>query len=206
MKNKIINVAVLVAFVVTSMLIYYTLKKDGPLEEELLDSVNSSIPSKKTLVAVFDSYSVNADEVLDVPIMDTAKYIKNYTASDLFEIKPVKAYAIDYDEFIKEAQAEFTNEIKPEITGKITNFEDYEVVFLGYPLWWDKSPLIIESFLDSYDFKGKKVIPFNVYPNEEVKIEANLATKLTTNNFIIKDFKTKEDELKVNNWLQNLGF
>ena len=49
---------------------------------------------------------------------------------------------------------------RPEIAGSIKNMSEYETIYIGYPIWWGKEPQIIRTFLESYDLKGKKIIPF----------------------------------------------
>lgn len=49
---------------------------------------------------------------------------------------------------------------RPEIAGTVDNIEDYDTVFIGYPIWWGDMPMIVYNFLESYDFSGKTVIPF----------------------------------------------
>ena len=49
---------------------------------------------------------------------------------------------------------------RPEIANKLQNMEDYKVIFLGFPIWWYREPSIIDTFMESYDFKGKTIIPF----------------------------------------------
>jgi len=49
---------------------------------------------------------------------------------------------------------------RPEISGAVENFDDYEVVFIAYPIWWGEAPKIIYTFVESYDFSGKTIVPF----------------------------------------------
>lgn len=83
---------------------------------------------------------------------------------DLFEIKPEKPYSdADLDYTVKDSRSnlEMSDEsCRPGITDKVTDMEQYDAVFVGFPIWWGREPSIIDTFLESYVFAGKKVIPF----------------------------------------------
>lgn len=49
---------------------------------------------------------------------------------------------------------------RPAISGSVENMEQYEIVFIGYPIWWGEAPRIVSTFMESYDFSGKTIVPF----------------------------------------------
>ena len=49
---------------------------------------------------------------------------------------------------------------RPAVTGQVENMEQYDVVFVGFPVWWGREPSIVDTFLETYDFTGKKIVPF----------------------------------------------
>ena len=93
-----------------------------------------------------------------------AKTIAGVTGGDLFEIAPQVPYtAADLDWM--DAGSRSTVEMKdkksrPAIAGQVQDMGQYETVFVGFPIWWYQAPRIIETFLESYDFTGKKIVPF----------------------------------------------
>lgn len=93
-----------------------------------------------------------------------AKKIKKATGGTLYQIKAAKPYTsadLNYDNDNCRANREQNDEtVRPEIKGKVKNIRKYDVIFLGYPIWWGKEPKIIRTFLESYNLKGKKVVPF----------------------------------------------
>ena len=109
----------------------------------------------KTLVAYFSASGQTAK---------LAKTLAGVTGGDLFEIAPETAYtAADLDWMDKKSRS--TIEMKdpksrPAIAGKVADMAQYDTVFVGFPIWWYQAPRIIETFLESYDFSGKTVIPF----------------------------------------------
>ena len=89
-----------------------------------------------------------------------AHEIQRQTGYDLFEIEPIPAYSDDYNTVLMEAQRDQHAQARPEIAGHVDNMADYDTVLLGYPNWWASIPMPIASFLEQYDFAGKRIIPF----------------------------------------------
>lgn len=93
-----------------------------------------------------------------------AEKIAALSGSDIFEIVPETPYTsddINYSNDNCRANTEqHDDNARPKILEKIENFENYDVIFLGYPIWWGTMPKIINTFTESYDFSGKTVIPF----------------------------------------------
>ena len=91
-----------------------------------------------------------------------AREIAAQTGGDLFEIKPVTPYPA-YDECLEVAKAERENNARPAFEGSVENMAEYDVVFVGYPIWWYDAPMIVLTFLEGSDLSGKTVIPFNTH-------------------------------------------
>jgi len=90
-----------------------------------------------------------------------ADMIAEETGADSFEILPKNdIYPVTYDALTEVAKKEQNDKARPEIASEINDFEQYDTVFLGYPIWWGDMPMIVYSFLERYDFEGKTVIPF----------------------------------------------
>ncbi len=89
-----------------------------------------------------------------------AERIQKLTGGTLFEIKPVKAYPVDYGACVEQAKREGRDEFEPELATKVDDFSKYDVIFVGTPNWWSTMAPPVRSFLSSYDFSGKTVIPF----------------------------------------------
>lgn len=89
-----------------------------------------------------------------------AEIIAQKTGGDLFEIKPVQKYPDNYDECTKVASREKAANVRPALVGGVENFSQYTMIFLGYPIWWGAYPMAVATFLESYDFGGKKIVPF----------------------------------------------
>ena len=110
---------------------------------------------KKTLVAYFSASGVTAR---------VAKEMSEAVKADLYEICPVEAYT-DADLNWMDKKSRSTVEMndpacRPKIAGAVENIEQYDTVLIGFPIWWYVEPRIIDTFLESYDFSGKTLIPF----------------------------------------------
>ena len=92
-----------------------------------------------------------------------AEAIENTTKGDIFEIEPVVPYPTSYTPCTEVALEERDTDARPAIKNKVENWNEYEIVFIGCPVWWHTAPMIISTFAESYDFSGKTVIPFCTY-------------------------------------------
>ena len=92
-----------------------------------------------------------------------AETIENVTKGDIFEIEPVVPYPTDYTPCTEVALEEKNNNARPQIKNRVDNWADYDIVFIGCPVWWHTAPMILHTFAESYDFEGKTVVPFCTY-------------------------------------------
>jgi flavodoxin len=86
--------------------------------------------------------------------------IQKITGNDMFHIEAVKPYPKDYNEATKVAQEEIRKNARPELIDKVDDMDSYDVIFLEYPNWWGTMPMSVFTFLETYDFSGKTIIPF----------------------------------------------
>lgn len=93
-------------------------------------------------------------------VAQIAVWIQAKTGGDLFSIITADPYSSDYDECLGRAADEKADNTRPVLSSSVGNMDEYDVVFLGYPDWWATCPMAVFTFLDSYDFTEKTVIPF----------------------------------------------
>lgn len=89
-----------------------------------------------------------------------ARKIQGIVGGDLFHIKNVASYPSDHMELIEVAKQELQRNARPELSAHVENMDQYDILFLGYPNWWGTMPMAVHTFLESYDFAGKTIIPF----------------------------------------------
>ena len=121
--------------------------------------------NSKSLVAYFSRKGNNyvGGNIVNLAVGNTeviAKKIQELTGSELFEIKTAKSYPEDYMKTTEVAKVELRNNERPELSGQVEVIDSYDVVYLGYPNWWGTMPMAVFTFLESYDFSGKTIIPF----------------------------------------------
>ena len=128
-------------------------KNDGYSEEA--DTIGQAGNGPKILVAYF-SCTGNTKMI--------AEYTAEILQADLYEIIPEIAYTDDDLNYSndKSCSSIEQNDIsaRPAISSSVENMGDYDIVFLGYPIWWGEAPKIMNTFLESYSFEGKTIIPF----------------------------------------------
>ena len=156
-KGLIVKISVLViivlAFAGYNIYRYPTIFRtlsDNSLNDAQVEEVREEILSAsgiKVLVAYF-SYSGTTKNV--------ANAISEKTGGDLFEIIPQDGYSNVY----MESNREIRRNERPALTDTVENMEEYDIVFVGYPVWWHATPAPINTFLESYDLTGKLIIPF----------------------------------------------
>lgn len=139
----------------------FDLCKDGQLDvfdmcllrSEVIKNMQKN-PNSDILVTYF-SCTGNTEQI--------AEYVIDYLKADSYEIIPEIPYTEDDLKYYTDCRADREQNdstARPEISGSIENIDDYEVIFIGYPIWHSQAPKIIYTFLESYDFSGKIIVPF----------------------------------------------
>lgn len=154
------------------------------------DSTNTNSPNQsgsategtqelgKTLVVYFsvpetqDPNNMTQEEensvvVIDGKVLGNTEYvatvIQQETNADLFRIEPKTPYLTDHEDLIDLAKEEQNENARPALAEQVSNIEEYDTIFLGYPNWWGDLPMILYTFLETTDLSGKQVIPFNTH-------------------------------------------
>lgn len=157
---------------------------------------------EKTLVAYFSASGVTAK---------AAQMLAAAAGADLHEIKPAVPYTqgdLDWMDKKSRSTMEMNDPAsRPEISNKIENMDSYDVVFLGFPIWWYVAPTIINSFLESYDFSGKTIILFATsggsgFGKTVTKLKESVAKTAVIKEGRILNGKVQEKELK--SWIDGL--
>lgn len=108
----------------------------------------------KILIAYF-SWSGNTETI--------ANLIRNQVGGDLFKIERQTPYSSDYNTALDQAKEELRQKTRPPLLNHVSNMDDYDIIFVGYPNWWNDLPMPVFTFLEKYNFSGKTVIPFNTH-------------------------------------------
>lgn len=142
-----------------------------------------------------------------------AEIISKQVGGDLFEIKTVKNYPTDYKECTKVASKEKAEKARPELSTKVPNFDEYDTIFVGYPIWYGDAPMPVYTFLESYDFSGKKIIPFCTHGGSGLSSTDQQISLVCPNSKILHGFEMRgvtvrndsaQAEKKVSEWLEKI--
>lgn len=154
--------------------------------------------NRKILVAYF-SWGGNTQHL--------AQTIADITGADLFRIETVKPYPTDYNECTVVAREELDNGIRPELSDTVENIDDYDVVFVGCPVWWHTAPMAVWSFLEctEYDFSDKIIVPFCTYASTYREETLAKIVELTSGSLHLQGFGTTgRNTTGVENWLRTI--
>ncbi len=127
----------------------------GSVTAQNTEKMDKSYKETKSLVAYF-SATGNTREA--------AQMVAQVSGGDLFEIVPLQPYTdADLDWTNKQSRSSIEmsdKKSRPEVASKVENMEQYEVIYLGFPIWWGIAPTIVNTFLEEYDLEGKTIVPF----------------------------------------------
>ena len=131
----------------SKVLIAYFTRADNVKQDKNLDAVSSASIN-----------IINSGYIGNMEIM--ADFIAKKIGGNKFSIKTSALYSQDYRTTTNQAKDEQNSNARPELVASLENIDDYDIIFLGYPNWWGTIPMPMYTFLESYDFKGKTIIPF----------------------------------------------
>ena len=136
--------------------------------------------------------------------------IQEQAGGELFEIEPETTYTDDINALSGIALQEQRDDIRPALKSTVEDMDQYDVIFIGFPNWWNNMPMPVFTFLEEYDFSGKTVIPFTTYGNggwgrsigsiQEALPESDVLDGLAVQEHELKDALTEVAE-----WVQGLG-
>ena len=176
--------------------------RDNSLNETKTEEIKENISNKtdkKVLVAYF-SYSGNTKSM--------AEEIASETSGDLFEIQTDK----EYSDLTNETKEEITRGERHTLTKKVDNIDQYDVIFVGYPVWWHSTPVQINTFLEANNLSGKVVVPFCTSGSSDIS-ETISSFKNSCKDCVVlegititdNNATTEAGKTKIANWLNNLG-
>ena len=140
-----------------------------------------------------------------------ADIIAERTGGELFSIRTEEQYPGVYDDLANRAKEQQDKGELPVLTSHIENLDDYDVIFIGYPIWWYTLPQVMFSFFDEYDFSGKTIIPFCTHLgsrdggtfNRIAELEPNAVVK---DGLAVSQTDVADSSQTVLDWLAGLGY
>lgn len=143
-------------------------KEENNVQATKENVYNSENGERKILIAYFSLADVvpkgaDASTHATPEIGNTeaaALELQRQVGGDLFAIKTIQAYPVNHKECSIIAENEMRSDARPELSSHVSNMDNYDTVYVGYPIWWYQEPMAIRTFLEEYDFSGKTIIPF----------------------------------------------
>lgn len=239
--NKKVVIGIIAAVVVAIIYIggYYLLSNKSTMnsptetkqpEEEIKvgdDNSTSNKDGKKSLVVYFSvpetddpNKKMTTEEENSAIIVDgkvlgnteyAAKLIKDFVQADIYRIEPKNPYTTNHSDLVSLAKEEQEKDVRPEIKNKISNFDDYDIIYVGYPIWWSDMPQILYTFFELYDFNGKTVIPFSTHGGSGLAgTVSTIKNKLTGANVIQNAFTISRNNMEqapteIESWLKEIN-
>ena len=174
-----------------TLIVYFT-----PANSDTMDAVSSATPRTGNAASV----------------EDLANKISKKVKADVVKIVPKEAYPLEYNKTADKAKAETNKNTRPDFSlDKNINLKDYDTIFVGYPIWWYKMPMVMYTFFDTYDFSGKTIIPFNTHMGSRdggtYRDISKLEPKATVKDGLaVSGDKTASADKAVSDWLKKLGY
>lgn len=143
--------------------------QSGAKEENNAQKGNTSSAAKSSLQSsskILIAYFSRAGENYNVGVVDkgntqiVAEMIAKKTDGTLFRIETAEDYPESYSRCEDVAKKEQSDNARPKLKADVENFDEYDTVYIGYPIWWGDMPMAVYSFIESHDFSGKKILPF----------------------------------------------
>ncbi len=204
MKKKIIKL--LSAFIALLTLCVSLSACESGDHNSIDNAPESAVNGDSKILVAYFSWSGNGQQM--------ARWISEETGGDLFRIVPSKSYGEDFNSCANRAKNELDNGIRPELADHIDaqTMAQYDVIYIGFPVWWYDLPMPVWTFLEEYDLSGKTVIPFfshNGSSNGANSVNrvaelAGGATVRVDDALSLRGSSVADSEKEVKNWVAGL--
>lgn len=205
MKRKVIVIAGVLLAAIIAITVF--MRMMGGSGVGIDNDPEAEVKGDSNVLVAYFSWSGNGQQM--------AGWISEETGGELFRIVPSESYGEDFDSCADRAKNELDNEIRPELSEHIDaeTMARYDVIYLGFPVWWYDLPMPVWTFLEEYDLSGKTVIPFfshngSLNGANSVKRVAELAdgaTVLTENALSLRGSNVSGSEQEVKEWVKDIG-
>lgn len=208
-KKVIIIIGIVIVLIVGGIIGYNILNKnnsvgfDTKIQNENDKPGTTTLDSSKVLVLYF-SESGNTQKL--------AKTIYDQVGGDFRRLAPLRPYPSKYSELKKVAKEEQDNNQFPDYRDLDIDIDDYEYIFVGYPIWYGKMPQMLYTFFNEYELNGKTIIPFLTHGGSGESGTKGVIQTLEPNANVLQFLAVKDSDMKkdqttnVKVWLKNLGF
>ena len=165
-------------------------------------NMNNMQSNHKVLVAYFSATGVTAR---------AAQKVAEATGGEVYAITPAKPYAdadLDWNDKQSRSSVEMNDpKARPALGGERLDVSEYDIVFIGYPVWWNQAPRLINTFIESHNLKGKTVIPFATSGGSTIAgSAATLKRSYPALEWKEGRLLNRADEKTLRTWIERLGY
>ena len=198
-KRDIVAGIIMIIAIIAGVIYSFSKDEAPPLKNEAEATQNNEEKQDDSNILI--AYFSNTGNTENM-----AKEIQTQTGGDIFEI----SRATDYEDLYTEAKDEIDSGARP-VVKEYIYIESYDIIFIGFPIWWDTTPPVINSFLEYYDFTGKKVIPFCTSSSDEITNPLNSVQQSASNAEILEGLRLSSNSAtdengksKISAWLKSI--
>ncbi|MDD3252200.1 MAG: flavodoxin [Lachnospiraceae bacterium] len=173
--------------------------------------VDSLVQSREVSESSAQTDITNTGNVLVVYFSKTgttaqaAAKIQEHTGAALVSLEAADPYPDSYQAALDRAQREQSQDARPALTTTIPNMEVYDTVFVGYPIWYGMEPKLIDTFLESYDFSGKTIVPFCTSGSSGIDSSVRSIRSICPDSNVLSGRRVN-DTGSIASWLREIGF
>lgn len=218
-KGKKIIIGIIVALLVV-VLVGYIYLFTGSKIKNVSNDVIKGEEGTKSLVIYFtrqgeipgnvdavSSATQNSNEGMDGSDTEAAaRMIQSLTGADLYQIYTEHYYRKSFAGTAATAWIEEQLNLRPKLAAKPDNLDDYDTIYVGYPIWWFNAPMAIGSFLESYDLSGKTIVPFCTSQDNDISVSMDYIKEVASGANVLDGYRIHGADVDdVKEWLQRIG-
>ena len=215
--KKVIKILLIIVLILLVAGVIYLFT--GKNMDSVSDSVEKGTKNTKTLVVYFsrqgeipgdnDAVSAATKSSNGTSQSDTraaAKMIQKATGADLYQIKTKKYYRKSFMGTASKAWIEERLNQRPELAAKLKDLDQYDTIYVGYPIWWFQAPMVVGTFLESYDLSGKTVIPFCTSQDNDIDVSMDYIKKAATGADVLEGKRIHESrQEEITQWIDQIS-
>ena len=173
-----------------SLIVYFSRMGEIPGEP---DAVSSATVSSNSEISGSDTEAA-------------AQMIRQITGADMYQIKTNRYYRKSFMGTAARAGIENTLNMRPALAAKPENLDQYDTIYVGYPIWWFNAPMAIGSFLESYDLSGKTIVPFCTSQDNDISVSMDYIKAVASGANVLDGYRIHAADVDdVKEWLQRIG-
>ncbi len=194
---------------------------NDPIEEETGNGgsnesneiITEDIRAEDILIVYFSRSGGNYPNKTYLTVGRTAGmggYIRDYTGGTVYEIVPTVPYPDEYEDMLVVSRRETANNECPAIANPLENLDNYKVVFIGSPVWYNAPPMIMRTFYETYDLSDKIIIPFGTHEGSGISSCTALSREYFPNTELLGSFGVRgqninDSRTEVEQWIERIG-